>query len=98
MTVAINSRKHEKIALGCDLKDPYISVRYGDLRCFPETFITVGTEEILYDDAVDLHNLLDAAGVKNTLKVYDGLFHTFQCIPSPESDSSLREIGAFLRK
>lgn len=80
-----------------DLKSPYISARYGDFHGFPEAFITVGTEEILYDDAVDLHHLLDEAGVKNSLHVYDGLFHTFQCMPMPESFASIAEIGEFLR-
>ena len=82
---------------GCDYKDPYISVKYGDFTGFPETFITVGTEEVLYDDAIDLHKIMDEAGVPNQIRIYDGLFHAFQMIPSPESMESIKELGDFLR-
>ena len=58
----------------------------------------MGTDEVLYDDAAMLYELLDAAGVENEFRVYEGAFHTFQCMPCPEAYASIAEMGAFLRK
>jgi len=81
-----------------DRKDPYASIRYGDVAGFPDTIITVGTEEVLYDDAITLHEMMNKAGVNNELKVYDGLFHAFQLFDCPESIESIKTICEFLKK
>ena len=93
----INQSIGEHYFKGADLTDPFVSVRYGDFAGFPPTMITVGTEEVLFDDAQMLHALLDEAGVENKLRVYEGAFHTFQCMPSPEAYQSFQELAAFLQ-
>lgn len=53
--------------------------------------------EIRFYDARILHELLDAAGVENTFRVYEGAFHTFQLTPCPEAFASIHELGEFLK-
>ena len=48
--------------------------------------------------ALSLTLWLKDAHVPNTLAIYEGLFHTFQVMPSPESMASIAEIAAFLRQ
>lgn len=81
---------------GTDPNDPMLSFDKADLSGLSEVFISVGTEEILYDDAVELHRSLDKCGVKNTLKIYPGMAHTFQTLPFKESKKSCEDIGQFL--
>ena len=81
-----------------DIKSPYASVIFGDLHDFPELQIHVGTEEILYDDAVYLKKMCDKAGVKAQLFSWDGLFHVFMGLPIPEAEKALHIIGEYLRK
>ena len=76
--------------------DPLRCVRYGDYAGFPPAFIGVGSDEVLLDDAADLHRLLDENGVRNRLAVYDGLYHAFMMFPSPEAEQCFRDTAAFL--
>lgn len=92
----LNDKLAQHYFEGADLKSPYVSARYGNFDGFPPSYITVGTEEILYDDAVTLHELLDAADVENTLEITEGGFRTFQAAPCPETTASQRNIAAFL--
>ncbi len=76
--------------------DPIRCVCLGDYSGFPPTFIGVGSDEVLLDDSVDLHRRLTACGVRNELRVYEGLYHAFMMLPSPEAEACLRETAAFL--
>lgn len=80
-----------------DRESEYVALWKNNFKGFPPTMITVGTEEVLYDDAIDLHEKMDAAGVFNVLKIYDGLFHCFQLFDTPESVAALEDIGEFLK-
>ncbi len=79
-----------------DIRDPYVSPGFGDFSKFPPTFITVGTDEVLYDDAIDLHNKLDAAGVENTLIVCEGAFHVYVGVLCPEAFEAFEKMSTFL--
>ncbi len=80
------------------LEDPLVSPLYGDLAGLPPMLVHVGTDEILLDDAVRLVERARAAGVDASLGRFPGLWHVFQAFPLPESRSSLRELGAFVRR
>ncbi len=93
-TVGKDTRRH--YLDGADPKDPYVSVRYGNFEGFPKTFICVGTDEVLYDDSVDLHKQLDRCGVENKLSIYQDLYHAFSMLPSPEADEALEEAVSYI--
>lgn len=85
-------------ASGRALDDPLISPLYADLRGLPPTLIQVGTEELLYDDAVRMDERLRAAGVDAQLEVHEGLFHVFQSIVYlPESQQANQRLADFMR-
>lgn len=81
-----------------DFESPYISPVFGDFTGFPEIKINVGTEEVLWDDCIELKRKCEEAGVKVTLRIWDELFHVFTMFPTPESELALKEDGEFLRK
>ncbi|MEX1162623.1 MAG: alpha/beta hydrolase [Nitriliruptor sp.] len=80
------------------LEDPRLSPLYGDLEGLPPMLVHVGSDEILLDDAVRLVERARNAGVDASLGRFPGLWHVFQAFPLPESRSSLRELGAFVRR
>jgi acetyl esterase len=49
----------------------------GDLTALPPAYLIVGNLDPLLDDSRSLDQALKAAGVRSTLKVYDGLGHGF---------------------
>lgn len=83
---------------GADLTDPRISPLFGDFTGLPPVLVEVGTDEILFDDAVRLTEKLRGAGVDTTLHVADGLFHVYHAFaPAPEAVEGAERIGAFLK-
>lgn len=74
---------------------PYVSPARGDFSGFPRLMLNVGTEEILYDDAITVAGRAKEAGVDVTLRVWEGLFHVFPLFDMPETDQALAEIAAF---
>ncbi len=61
--------------------------------------VHVGSDEILRDDAVRFVEAARRDGVYASLGLFDGLWHVFQAFPGvPETSTSLREIGAFVRR
>jgi epsilon-lactone hydrolase len=80
------------------LEHPLVSPLYGDLAGLPPMLVHAGSDEILLDDARRLVERARAAGVEASVGVFPGLWHVFQAFPLPESRTSLREIGAFIRR
>ena len=76
---------------------PYASPMRGDFTGFPKLMVQVGTEEMLYDDAVELVKKATAAGVTATLHIWEGLFHVFALFDLPETALVCDEIGQFIR-
>jgi epsilon-lactone hydrolase len=82
-----------------DVVDPRVSPVGADLSDLPPVLITVGTDEILFDDAVTLHERIDAAGGQSRLEVWPDMFHVFQGCPLlPEAHDGMRQIGEFVTK
>lgn len=83
--------------MNSDLKSPYVSPYYGDYTGFPKLAIHVGTEEVLYDDAILIYKKCKESGVDVTLHEWEGLFHVFPLFQSPETDLAIKEIGSFFK-
>lgn len=83
---------------GSDYNSPLVSPIYGDYKDFPPLYIHVGTEEVLYDDAVEIYKKCMSAGVNVKFKEWTDLFHVFILFPSPESDIAIEDIASFFRE
>ena len=62
-------------ANGQDLRHPYLSPVYGDLRGFPPTILTSGTWDLFLSNTVRVHRKLRQAGVEAMLQVFEGQSH-----------------------
>ncbi len=80
-----------------DGASPYASPIRGDFTGYPRLMLQVGTEELLYDDAVETYKKATAAGVDVTLHEWEGMFHVFALFECPETDAVCQEIGQFIR-
>jgi acetyl esterase/lipase len=78
-------------------ESPYASPLRGDFSGFPRLMIQAGSEEMLYDDAVEIAGKARRAGVEVTLHIWEGLFHVFALFDSPETEAVCEEIGRFIR-
>ena len=80
-----------------DLLDIRANPIDADLDGLPPTLVLVGTDEILYDDAVVLHERLLAAGVDAELIVGEDMFHVWPAFPVlAEAHEAMRAIAAFV--
>lgn len=59
-------------------ESPLASPLHTDLRSLPPTLIQAGTDELLHDQAVALHDALDAAGVEVECDITERRWHVFQ--------------------
>jgi len=82
-----------------DVREPYISPLYADLRGLPPLLIHVGDHEVLLDDSVRLGERAVAAGVDARTVVWPGMMHVFQMFAPflPEARRANREIAEFVR-
>jgi acetyl esterase/lipase len=72
-----------------EVRDPYVSPLYGDLRNLPPVTLSVSQCECLLDDSVMLYGRLKAEGNEATLLTYPGLWHAF--IMSPQKRNIVKE-------
>ncbi len=80
-----------------DLKNPYISALYGDLKGLPKLLMQVGTHEVILSDTIDFAKKAKKAGVDVKQTTYQGMFHVFQIVPAlPESKEAWKEVQEFL--
>ena len=84
---------------GADAEAPLASPLYGDLRALPPLLVLVGTDEVLYDDAIRLVGRAHDAGVEVTLEEFADCFHlwTVLAATAPEAGRATDLVGAFLR-
>ncbi|HZD93436.1 MAG TPA: alpha/beta hydrolase, partial [Candidatus Sulfotelmatobacter sp.] len=71
---------------------------FADLKGLPPLLIQASNTELLYDEAVRLHEKAVRNGVDSTLRCYAGLPHVWQMFTflMPEAGAALREIAAFV--
>ena len=87
------------LATGTNASDPRVSPIDADLCGMPPVLVQVGTDEILLDDSVRLHERLRAAGTDGVLEAWDDMPHGFQFFEDlPESSESLARIAAFVTR
>ena len=79
-----------------DMHDYRLSPIYGDMSQFNDVTIFAGTSEIFFPDLLKTHQLLDAAGVKNTFIVGEGLYHVYPAFPIPEADEAIETISRII--
>lgn len=71
----------DSYAGGKELKHPYISPLYADLKGMPPALFMVGTMDHLYSDTVEMANAWHKAGAKIELREYPGAPHGFTGMP-----------------
>lgn len=81
---------------GGDPTDPLISPVFGDLSDLPPSLIFVGSDEIMLDDAVNLHEKLLACGSQSDLTVAERMWHAYVLYNFKERKSDFAKINDFL--
>ena len=84
---------------GGDPRDPLASPLYADLTGLAPTYIQVGGDETLLDDARRLALHLGQAGVEVGLDIFPGMLHTFQMGAGrvPEADDAVLRMAGWVR-
>jgi len=83
-----------------NLKDPLISPLFGNLENLPPLFIQTGTEEIFYDQILQLEEKAKASGVKVTLEKWKVMMHVWHLFAPhfPEAQDAIDHIGSFIKQ
>ncbi|TFW19585.1 alpha/beta hydrolase [Duganella callida] len=63
---------------GYEARDPLASPLFGDMAGLPPLLIQVGTDERLYDDALQFAARAERAGVSTALEIWEAMHHVFQ--------------------
>lgn len=79
-------------------RDPKISPLFDSKEKMPESLIFVGSDEIMYDDAVLMHQGLVDAGCKSELVIGHDLWHDFVLYDLPDRAGDFDKIFKFIRK
>ena len=83
---------------GYDPASPMISPVFADFTGLPPLLVQVGSNELLYSDAVRIAEQAEKAGADCQLQVWDRMPHVFHALAAwlPEAGLALQEIGAFV--
>jgi epsilon-lactone hydrolase len=82
---------------GADLKHPYLSPLFGDLRGMPPTFLQSGTRDLFLSNTVRMHRALRNAAVRADLHVFEAMPHGGFGGTTPEDKDLSLEVAAFVR-
>lgn len=79
---------------------PLASPLNADLRGLPPTLIQVGTDELLYGQALQMHDAMEAAGVDVRCEVTEKRWHVFQMQAGAlrSADEAISRIARFILK
>lgn len=83
-------------APGMDLTDPLISPLFGDFTGFPPTYIQVGENEILLNDATMLHKKMAKENVSVKMDMVKGMWHVFQMSPLKTAYDAMEQNAQFI--
>lgn len=86
----------ENYARGENLKDALISPLFGNYEGFPPTYIQVGDNEILLNDATMLHKKMVKANVSVKIDVFKGMWHVFQMSPFKTAYEAMDKNAEFI--
>ncbi|MEA4969980.1 MAG: alpha/beta hydrolase [Candidatus Pelethousia sp.] len=79
-------------------ENPLSSPLFGDLLDFPESLLFVGGDEIMRDDAVNLHEKLLASGCKSTLTVAPDMWHVYVLYGVKDRRQDMDAIREFIQR
>lgn len=84
---------------GAPADTPEASPLLGDLTGLPPLLIHISTTELLFDEALCLHEKANKSGVESTLRAYPGLPHDWHLFLGwfPEAEMALKEVAAFIK-
>ncbi len=83
-------------AEGQELDNPLISPLFGDFTDFPSTYIQVGDNEVLLNDATMLHKKMVKANVPVQMDVFKGMWHVFQMSPFKTAYEAMEKNAEFI--
>ena len=83
-------------ATGENLTDPLISPLFGKYDGFPPTYIQVGDNEILLNDATMLHKKMMKANVSVKMDIFKGMWHVFQMSPFKTAYEAMDKNAEFI--
>ncbi|HET9284929.1 MAG TPA: alpha/beta hydrolase [Candidatus Angelobacter sp.] len=88
----------EQYLNGASPRTPEASPIFADLKGLPPLLIQASSTELLFDEAVRLHEKAERSGVESTLHAYPALPHVWQIftVLIPEASAALKEIAAFV--
>lgn len=99
MFVAEDIERYANVYLGDQSREnPLASPLLADLSGLPPLLIQVGRDEVLLDDARNVHAKVQAAGGSSTLHIYEKVPHGWHYGASfvPETGEALREVATFI--
>ena len=79
-----------------DLENPMISPIFADFTGFPQTYIQVGTNEILLSDSLKLDKQMLKCRVPVRLEQFEGMWHVFQMAPFKTAYEAMDEAAEFV--
>jgi acetyl esterase/lipase len=93
------SKFAEKYLGAQDPRHPHASPNFADMHALPPLLIHVGSDEVLLDDAVKLHDQALADGVASTLEIWDGMIHVWHAFHPmlAEGRQGIERSGSYLR-
>jgi acetyl esterase/lipase len=94
-----DSRAHAKLYFrDVSPRDPRVSPLFAELKGLPRTYVQVGKDEALLDDARRFDARAREAGVDVTTDLFEGVFHVWHFFAgiAPESDDAIARIARFL--
>lgn len=85
---------------GGNAASPLASPLFGDLRGLPPTLIQAGGDELLCNEAVQLHEAMLKAGVDVRCEIVPGRWHAFQVHAGllPSANAALKRAGHFIAR
>ncbi len=77
---------------GADLQDPLVSPIFADFTDFPDTYITVGANEMLLCDSTVVAEKMKANGCKVGISIVDEMFHVFPLFSSIKEGKAAQNV------
>jgi acetyl esterase/lipase len=93
-----DSRAHAALYFGkTSPRDPRVSPLFADLKGLPSTYVQVGSDEALLDDARRFDVRAKEADVDVKTDLFDGVFHVWHFFAgvAPEADDAIARIAKF---
>lgn len=81
---------------GSAQEDPFVSPLLADLEGMPPALFTIGTEDPLIDDTLEMHERWLAAGNTSELAIYPGGAHGFDAFPLEIGRQALARMYRFI--